>query len=552
MATMQAGIPAGSTLTDAPSTERPPTDRPPSEEPPGDGSVLGTCATRYMCAGAYLDEKFRDWVLTHVYANTGSRVAPSYGFDVVPVVAHARRAWLIAAAQNGVLTILLAVAGWYLAPSTALLCTLAYLWFLLVNVRDYVKQWMGRFFRLPHRKADPQESLVLVEEGHRVRDGMVFFLPLAAGTFALMLWRGWGLAALVGGAAMTVLAAGCVLGVAEFARRRCLQGLSSGLEPVPLNRRLKAIDSQQRSPVVAHVDDPFIGSGQIVHTWEFTQPLLRPRDDAGGPKGSEFTDPPFRTSEMVRHIRDSLHRLARDKGRETEVPGLTISDLLLVEGRYLGRYRPLLDRGPRLEEFEDFMADSLAPGRHHLACQVTSWRGDIVTTVYLHTSLQGGMLYLKYTIYALTPTPERFQVIDAVGGTRADATAKAILGKVLSAPRALRAPRDLWRAIRMARSVLTCPKDRTDDPRYNIGVRVSAREHLTTARDRSYFQAMDVAKHSKIIERRIISAVGEFLHGRVLTAEFEERTTYILNNGVLNMGSGDVQIGSANTIGGTA
>ncbi|QKW36299.1 hypothetical protein HUT06_21560 [Actinomadura sp. NAK00032] len=552
MATTQAGAPVGSSLTDAPPTERPPAEEPPPEEPQHDGAVFDTAATRYLCAGTYLDDRFRGWVLTQVYGNTASRVAPSYGFDVVPVVAHARRAWGIAAAQDAILTALLVFAGWYLTPSTAFLCTLAYLWFLLVNVRDYAKQWTVRFFRLPHRKPHPQESLILKEERRRIRDSTVFLLPLTAGAFAVTLWRGWGIVDVALGAVVIIGVTGFVLGLAELARRRSLRALWSDFEPVPLNRRLKAIDVQQRSPVVAHVDDPFIGSGQIVHTWEFTQRLLRPRDDAGGRKGSEFADPPFRTSELVRHIRESLNRLARDRGRETKLPGLRVSDLLLVEGRHLGRYRSLLNHRPRLEELEEFMADSLAPGRHHLACQITSWDGEIVTTVYLHTSLQGGLLYLKYTIYALTPIPERFKVINEMGNASFNAAAKVFLGKLLSAPRALRAPRDLWNAVRTAGCVLTSPKDRTDNPRLNIGVRVSVREHLAATRDRSYFQAMDVAKHSKIIERRIISAVGEFLHGRVLTTEFEERATYILNSGVLNMGSGDVQIGNANTIGSAA
>jgi hypothetical protein len=538
MATMQAGISGAETSM----SERIFLDEP------------TTPTTRYLCAGTYLNEVFRDWVLKYVYAKTGSRVAPSYGFDVVPVVAHARNAWLISTAQNGCLTILLVIAAWYSAPSTAFLFTSAYLWFLIVNVRAYVKQRMSRFFRLPHHKDDGlyRESMYLAEERGRIRENAFILLPLIGGTVALTLWLDWGIGDVLRGAVSIIVLAAIVYGVAELGRFQALHGLRlhRNLQPIALNRRLKTIDAQQHGPVVAHFENPFIGSGQIVHAWAFSQHLLRPKDDDDGPKGSKFAEPPFRTKELVHHIRDGLRQLAENKGEETELPGLDVKDLLLVEGRHLGRYEPLLSRLPDLTEFEEFMADSRAPGRHHLACQIKSWGGEIVTTVYLHTSLQGGLLYLRYTIYALTPTPREFQMIDEVGKTGARAMTKAVLGKLAWAPRALLAPREFWRAIRMAGGVLKSPKDRTINARHNVGVVASAREHLTEAKSRSYFQELDVAKHSKIIERRIISSVGEFLKGKVLTDEYEERTTHILNSGVLNMGSGDITIGDDNTIGG--
>src|ERR1035438_1350252 len=50
-------------------------------------------AGRRMCAGAYLDAGFRDRLLRDVYGARSRRAAPSYGFDVVPVLSHAWRAW---------------------------------------------------------------------------------------------------------------------------------------------------------------------------------------------------------------------------------------------------------------------------------------------------------------------------------------------------------------------------------------------------------------------------------------------------------------------------
>jgi hypothetical protein len=47
-------------------------------------------ATRHLSAGAYVDSSFRDLAIRKVKNNSQRRVAPSYGFDLVPVVRHVR------------------------------------------------------------------------------------------------------------------------------------------------------------------------------------------------------------------------------------------------------------------------------------------------------------------------------------------------------------------------------------------------------------------------------------------------------------------------------
>lgn len=508
-------------------------------------------STRYLCAGVYLDKTFRHWVLRNVYARAKSRVAPSYGFNVVPVLAHARNAWLFETTQDGCLTILLLICAVYSAPTMAFLVTAAYLWFLGANISDYGRQRTRRFFRLPGQKQNMhQQSLHLAEERRRIKENLVIGLFLAAGTAVLTLWLHWGVLDVLTGVIPVAVLAAIVYAITEIARYSALASLRRGFGPVQLNRRLETIEEQQTSEVIPYADDPFIGNGQEVHRWAFSQRLLRATADENGPEGSEYADPPFKTRDLVRHIRDSLRELASNKGEETEIPGLQVSDLLFIEGRHLGPYSHLLGGEHHLEIHERFMADSRAPGRHHLACRVVSWGGEIVTAVHLHTSLQGGLLYLNYTTHALTPTPERFQMIDEKRSIGGRATAKAVLRKLVWTPRALIAPVAFCQALCMARDVLGSPRDRTLNVHHNVGVIASAREHLTTTRDRSYFQALDVAKHSKIIERRVISSVGDFLEGKVMTSEFRQRTTYILNSGVLNMGSGDITMGDNNTVGG--
>lgn len=61
-----------------------------SDAPPAQETTLEpTAATRHLCAGVYVDERFRDLVIDEVCNAPHRRVAPSYGFDIVPVMHHA-------------------------------------------------------------------------------------------------------------------------------------------------------------------------------------------------------------------------------------------------------------------------------------------------------------------------------------------------------------------------------------------------------------------------------------------------------------------------------
>src|SRR5437870_13059955 len=56
------------------------------------GSDLArTEATRYLCAGAELDEVFSDHIVSELFTQLKRAAAPSYGFDLVPVVKHCFR-----------------------------------------------------------------------------------------------------------------------------------------------------------------------------------------------------------------------------------------------------------------------------------------------------------------------------------------------------------------------------------------------------------------------------------------------------------------------------
>ena len=74
--------------------------------PPFDQLWWDWTAARRMCAGTYLDSEFRDRLLREIYNARSRRVAPSYGYDVVPVLTHAWRAWRLEMMQHAVVLLI--------------------------------------------------------------------------------------------------------------------------------------------------------------------------------------------------------------------------------------------------------------------------------------------------------------------------------------------------------------------------------------------------------------------------------------------------------------
>ncbi|WP_326640441.1 hypothetical protein OG884_36280 [Streptosporangium sp. NBC_01755] len=64
------------------------------------GFLREDTATRHLCAGIYLDPDFCRVVLRQVHNDSTRMVAPSYGFDLVPIVRHAWWAWGLEMVQH--------------------------------------------------------------------------------------------------------------------------------------------------------------------------------------------------------------------------------------------------------------------------------------------------------------------------------------------------------------------------------------------------------------------------------------------------------------------
>jgi hypothetical protein len=335
-------------------------------------------------------------------------------------------------------------------------------------------------------------------------------------------------------------------------------------------KRMQIIYAQQYHPVTVYSGfKPFIGSGVDVRSWSFAQRLVHKPEALGTEPGREFEQPPFATRNLLECLKQMIYSLRDDKNLETRLPGLTVEDRVFIEGTHAIPFHDILVASPDSTEVAGTVKNAVdCPSdvaRHYLASRVESWGGEVVTSVFVHVSLQGRTLYLEFATYALLPTRAEYHIIDEAGGTGASAVGKAVGSALVRLPeellgirRLVRMPIQVWAAL--------CPnKDRTGvmAARVNttrrhfravsirrpidIGATASARESAAPYYDETYFQFQDILQHSKIIERRLIATVGDYLKEKgVDTSEFWQRANAILNTGVINAGSGTVNIsGSA-------
>jgi hypothetical protein len=322
----------------------------------------------------------------------------------------------------------------------------------------------------------------------------------------------------------------------------------------PPGARLRTVARQQAEPITIYSRfRPFIGSGFEVRTWSFVQRLIEVRTNDRGPE-REWDEPPFRTVDIVRHLDEQISSLAHDGvDLELRLPGLTVTDHIFVAGTKTAD----LPEEIATADPTDAMADPTGHARHYLACQIESWDGEIVTTVYVHASIQGKMLYLEFSTWALPPTRRDFHVMDQPGGVGLVAYGGRLARVVGALPQRLGSA--LPRLVGHAWHLLWSPFRPADDydtrcRGVDIGARVSARElgagidlddedRPTNDATIMYFQHRDVLKYAKVIERRLLASVLDFLeYHHVDVSEYRQRMISILNVGAINYGSGSVTV----------
>ncbi|WP_103504774.1 MULTISPECIES: hypothetical protein [unclassified Streptomyces] len=536
--------------------------------PVGELAEPPTAATRHLCAGVYVSEQFRDVVVGEVCTAPHRRVAPSYGFDIVPVMRHAWRAALLSAIPRIAMlaaVVVPALLGSLLA-AVLVACGLAFLWrlrrliALVVSDSRITPPTRKRRRRVRAAKTwSFREWLLGWKDPEKVREVKRFIgIAIALCATCLVLASASPEQALL--ALCLSLALGVIALAAGAARQVQLNRIhrASTLRPKRMSRRQRVADEQQRHPCAVYrrpqhggdeddltmftlfgEESPFVGAGELVHQWNppMSVQLLRPSDEDAPLHEREHPTPPFQAHELVEHLRKAVQELQSDN-REVRLP-VQVRDRVYIAETDVSVDRDLLQG--RISDAE-MHAIINTPGvkQYHFLEIITPMAGsELIATVLLRVNLQGRTLSLSSAACVLTRTPRSFQLAEEFGHNGTAAVALAALRGVCSLPREVGRS---WRGVRYICVVMKAallPRDLTGSPIRNllIGTRVSVREEPAQAWAKVQLEKTEILGHVKAIEQRLLRAVSDFLYSRdVDTSSFSDSALKIINSGIFNIG----------------
>jgi hypothetical protein len=537
-------------------------------------------ATRYLCAGAHLDETFCDEVLAALFGQTWQAVAPSYGFDVAMVSLHCLAARHRRRVRD-LLLVTVAFAAFLAGPLPMVLTGLACSRMsgttgAVEEPADGAPAWRPVTL-VALLLACTWSAVLLIAAGHgisartarlppgealRAQLGSVVTFCLVTGHWSFgagarpvaeLIVVAGGIAAAAGWLGFYAVVLGTLIARDQFVLRRLRREafLASPGGPIPMTRRIRRrldqIEHMQLGNTTIYSGfSPFKGTGSKLKGWSFAMSFVPA-------PGRQIQ--PFTVADLARHVSQRVGELARpeaveDRGFELDnsgIPGLTVSDQIFVSGERIGadtRFFPGRDRSPsthlEVVHVDEIVRRSRGAARHYCAARVRSWGGEVVTFTFFHFAVSGGKLYFECVRRALHPVRNDFHRVDTMPDRLAEALPRLMAEAAAATARAvLGAPRRLLTDIRFDHWAERPPRDVTIDH----GAHLYVREHGSESAFHNYFQELDTEKHLKIVERGALVAMAEFLssHG-VDTAEFMTQQATILQASI-------IQIGAGNTVG---
>jgi len=431
-----------------------------------------TETTRYLCAAAHLDRRYREDVLDATIRQTYRAVAPCYGVDLSVVARHAVLASRRALVRDAILAALLAAAS-------------------IILVVWATSDKVGR--------------VVQDQAWDRLATG-------AAG----LLWVEVALAV----AAWGVVAAETFVRFVTLGNYLC-PNRHPDAAPVPGGVRTASLldelaRANQGNIVVYSVYEPFVGSGVQVSSSSYPVPLI-PRSGDGDTTPRQPTG--FSTNELVEALTEALHSLGLE--------GLRIDRRLYVDGLSVSRIPDLLpDRRRRpVTSVRPQLLDLLTerPGgnvRPYLCAEVTGWQGQLVVTTFVRVVVFTGILFIETATYVLAPLRGKYLYVDAMrirtGGERLIETARSasarFLPALLTSPARLAAAAGARRAaVRNRRRFHRLLADHVVVDR---GATSSIRQQASSNRFDRYFMQLDADMFASVVREKVADTVAAFLEAR--------------------------------------
>ncbi|MGW0825924.1 hypothetical protein [Streptomyces sp. NPDC002845] len=531
------------------------------------GSMPGD-VTRYLCAAAYVDEKFADRVVEDVLADEASAVAPSPDVDLLAVARHCLAAQEIRHRRD------LRLAGAFGAVAV-----LAPLWLVVPAVLLSITAGAARSRpSLATRGQRQPAGGVLVGAGIGAGAAVLcaFLLGVTFSSLPAPGFVSWLLGAYLAGVPAALASIGAVVFAYMTVVRHDLDTdrllrttmtrerfAARPLPPVPprewIANRLAAVKEARDGNVTVYSGfSPFIGYAAAASTWSIAVPLLPADDpvDTGSRTGADEPES-FTVAELVDHVREQLRAVAARGGADgtagadpAALGSLTIEDRVFASGTTIGddgrfmapdRLAPAARLSP--ETVEEIMLRPTGTVRHYLAVHVPLWGGDVVPSVFLHFSTEGRTLHLHCRNHVLGPVDAAYHVVDRLRDPLTPERRRGLMMAALprTAPAFFGAP---FRALRHARFEARHTRRIVDeltameqDPVFDYGARLSVREMALSPIYHNYFQVVDAGRITSAVERHTLAAIREFLDTRGYDiTDFRSQQQTILNQGLIQQG----------------
>lgn len=501
-------------------------------------------ATRLLCAGVHLDQRFRRRVIEELVEHEERHVAPSLGLDVEPVLAHA----LLGRRREA------ATAGWLLAvwalflvlafaaggsgsaplavPAYAAVCVWLWLARVLSGQSAAVYAAEGRpaglIARWRYRAAWGMRFGARCAMAAYLLGGVFVFGPLALALPAVLVLPVWAHRAWFDRVLRDELSR-------ESFRRR------EPLRLPPSYARVREAIAREQHATLAIYDSfqPFVGYGRPYEPWSFAIELR--------PVGGTQKSTPLTARRVVELVAERVWALRTPAVAHSadRLRGLTVEHLA---------YLPPAPRRGRVSYEPGAVGEQVAVAideggegrRYFMRVRVGAWNEQIVVSVLVRVHTQGGMLVLEVVPHVLTPVRPEFRAADALAARAGGGGVRNVVRAVTSSPTAVFAS-----ALSGARTLLSVYRHWLADPARlpAEGPAASVRE-LGSAGEVSLFQEMDISRYVKTVQDRIASGVTEALRETGYeTDEFKQQVVHVSRGGVFigEMSGGAVASGEGAT-----
>jgi hypothetical protein len=306
-----------------------------------------------------------------------------------------------------------------------------------------------------------------------------------------------------------------------------------------IRRKLSDVINEDECNVVVYSGfSPFIGSGSDIGGWSFSLDTSKGRESLGVNQRPD----PFAIDELYKSIESQLVNM--------QLQGFSIQDKIFVNGRDIrgdSRFLPDPFSRPRAHidpnEMKEFIGGRSEVVRHYKCIRVISWDGEVVLSIFLRFIKHSQTLFIEASNFLLPPLKAKYRTIDEIQDRPswrqlADLFLLAFFKALLLYPFAI---------ILFIREILgpvavqgRHEQDRRlirENPMFDYGASFSIREAASSGLYNHYFQKLDYEMYHKIIERKILDGIAQFLddHG-IDASDLKARQNTILNSGIIITG----------------